>query len=331
MAGVLSQDEVDALLKNFVGGEGETEAEPEVVKEEVKPRDPSEVDTYDITSQDKIVGYSMPTLDIIFERFSRNYRTTLSTILRKTVEMNLVSTNTVKFGDLMKALPIPTSLHIFRMEPLEGSGLLIIQSELVFALIDILFGGKGTKIKLEGREYTTIEMRVINRFRDALLKDLETSWESVMEVSCHHVRSEVNPQFVWIVPPEEPVHKMIFEMEVEQSTGDLTIALPYSMLQPIKGKLMAVFVGNEDETKGWAQRIQPLLMDSKVNVVAEFGKTTITCGDLINLKKGDIIPLDKFVEDPVMLLIEGVEKFTGHSGQHRGSTSVQIASLFQRR
>jgi len=170
MAGVLSQDEVDALLKNFVSPGGEKES----VEGETKPEEPSGVVEYDLTSQEKMVGYSMPTLDIVFERFSRTYRTTLSTLLRKNVEVNMVSTNTIKFGDLMKSLPVPTSVHIFRVDPLEGSALMVIQSELVFALIDILFGGKGKSFRLEGREFTAIEMKIVNRFRDSLLKDLKS-------------------------------------------------------------------------------------------------------------------------------------------------------------
>lgn len=327
MAGVLSQDEVDALLKNFAAPEGEKEEEvKEVVSEEIPG-----VEKYDITSQEKMIGFSMPTLDIIFERFSRSFRTSLTTLLRKSVEINMVSTNTVKFGDLMKSLPVPTSLHIFRVEPLQGSALLVIQSELVFALIDILFGGKGGSVKLEGREFTAIEGRIVNRFRDALLKDLEQSWASVIEVSCHHTRSEVNPQFVWIVPPEEPVHKMVFEVEVEETSGDITIALPYSMLQPIKDKLISVFLGSEEQAKGWSQRIQPLLMDAKVSVTAEVGTASITCGDLIGLKEGDIIPIDTFVQDPLRIMVEGVPKFMGYSGQHRSTTAIQIASLIKRR
>jgi len=145
------------------------------------------------------------------------------------------------------------------------------------------------------------------------------------------IRSEVNPQFVWIVSPEEPIHKVVFEVEVEESTGDLTVALPYSMLQPIKEKLMSVFLGTDEATKGWNKRLQPLLMESKVDMVAELASTSITCGDLINLKKGDVIPLDKFIQDPLTLKVEGVSMFTGYGGQHRGSTSVQVASLIKRR
>ncbi|MBW2147223.1 MAG: flagellar motor switch protein FliM [Deltaproteobacteria bacterium] len=322
MSGILSQDEIDALLTNFSGAENETEVD--------EPDQPSDLKPYDLTRQDRVIRHPMPALDIIFERFSKSYRTHLSALLRKIVDITISSQKIIKLGDLMKTLPVPTSLHIFRMEPLSGSGLLIFQSDLVFSLIDILFGGKGSKTKVEGREFTAIENRMIKRLRNAALKTFEESWASIYKVNCSVTRSEINPQFVSIAPSEELVQISVFDVEIEAVTGEFTICLPYSMLEPIKDYLRSRFHESENSSR-WRQRWQQILLDAPVNIVAELGSTVLTCQELLNLNKGDILMLDRSIDDPLELKVEGLTKFRGFPGTYKDSIAVQVASFEERK
>jgi flagellar motor switch protein FliM len=187
MTQVLSQDEIDALLKGMSGGEIETETETAAEEEEG-------IISYDLTNQEKIIRGRMPTLEIINQRFCRLFRSSLSSMLRKVADISALSVDTIKFGEFLKSLPVPASLHLFRMEPLKGYSLITIESKLVFALIDIFFGGDGTStLKVEGRDFTPIEDRMIKRVVVNALKDYTESWKPVHAINFEYSRSEMNP------------------------------------------------------------------------------------------------------------------------------------------
>ncbi|MBI3581824.1 MAG: flagellar motor switch protein FliM, partial [Nitrospinae bacterium] len=208
MSQVLSQDEVDALLRGVSDGEIETEAED--------VGGGSGVVAYDLTSQERIIRGRMPTMDIINQRFSRLFRNSLSTALRKVLDVSAVSVDTIKFGEFIKSLPVPASLHIFRMPPLRGFALLVAESKMVFALVDTFFGGTGeAKMKIEGRDFTSIEQRIIKNVVLMALVDLQKAWAPVHPVEMVFVRSEVNPQFAAIVPPTDVVVVIVFEVEMD--------------------------------------------------------------------------------------------------------------------
>jgi len=318
MSGILSQDEINALLKNFPGGEIETGTD--------KSEESSTFELYDLTKQESVVRHPMPALDIICEKFSKNYRTNLSTLLRKVVDVTTSSQEIIKFRDFINTLHMPTSLHIFKMNSLNGSGLLTFQSDLIFTVIDILFGGKGSKIKMEGREFTPIEIRVINRLRDAALKDFEESWSSIYKINCRVMRSELNPQFAGIAFQDDLVQVIVFEVQIEEVTGSLTICLPYSMLEPIKERLMPGFRNEEETGTRWKQGWQQILMDAPVNIVAELGSAFLTCQELLNLSEGDVLVIDKSTDDPLEMKVEGVTKFKGYPGTYKDCMAIQIAS-----
>ncbi len=240
MSQVLSQEEVDALLRGVTDGEIETEVE--------YVADESGIVPYDLTSQERIIRGRMPTLDIINQRFSRLFRNSLSSALRKVLDISAVSTDTVKFGEFVKSLPVPASLHIFKIEPLRGFALLVAESKLVFALVDTFFGGSGeAKMKIEGRDFTTIEQRMIKKVVLMVLADLEAAWKPVHNIKMTYVRSEVNPQFAAIVPPTDVVVVIMFEVELDSVNGTLTVCLPYSTIEPIIGKLRAGFQSDQLE------------------------------------------------------------------------------------
>ena len=321
MAQILSQDEVDALLRGISGGQVETE------QEEI--HDPSDVVTYDLTSQDRIIRGRMPTLEMTNEKFVRMFRTTLSALMRKVVSVSTLAVDMIKFGEFLKTIPVPTSLHLFRMEPLRGSAIIVLESKLIFTLVDILFGGTGKEFyKVEGREFTAIENNLIKRVVLSAIGDIEKAWKSVIELKVSYQRAEVNPQFVQIVPPTDIVVVINFEVEVEYTTGILSICIPYSMLEPVREKLHAGFQSEQMEVdRTWMNRFRKGLMKAKVDLVVELGRTEISGSEVVQLKKGDVIPLEQYARDPLNVYVEGTRKFTGSAGVYRGNQAIQVVGI----
>ncbi len=212
----LSQDEVDALLHGITGGEVETQESGGI--------DDSGVVTYDLTNQERIIRGRMPTLEILNQKIARQLRASLSGTLRRMVDVNALNVQMIKFGEFLKTLPVPTSMHVFRMQPLRGGALLVIESKLVFALIDSFFGGPGsTHVKIEGRDFTPIETHMILRVANMVFEEMEKAWEPIEPITIEVERSEVNPQFVGIVPPSDVVITTPFEVEMDDARGIITV------------------------------------------------------------------------------------------------------------
>ncbi len=324
---ILSQDEVDALLTGVTEGDIETRGEDELDEEG------GGVVPYDLTSQERIIRGRMPTLEIIHQRFSRLFRSTISGMLRRVVDVALLSTDMIKFGEFIKTLPVPTSLHIVKMEPLRGFALLVLETKLVFALIDLLFGGSArTQVKVEGRDFTSIETFIIKKIAIKLLEELRKAWRPVHELNIEYSRSEVNPQFAGIVPPSDLVIVATFEMEIEDQTGNLSFCIPYSMIEPIRAKLHAGFQSDRLEVDhAWLNRLQERVVDAEVEIVSILGKTMIEAGDLMRLRAGDIIPLETGESEEVDILVEGVLKFKGRPGAVKGFSAMEVSALVARK
>ena len=323
MEQVLSKGEVDALLRGV--GEGQIETETDV------PEDVSGVVPYDLTSQEKIVRGRLPTLDIINQMFSRLFRNSFSSLMRKSADISTVSTDSLKFGEFLRSLSVPSSLHVFRMEPLRGFGLMVIESRLVFSFVDNFFGGTGTSdINILGRDFSAIEVRMTKKVVQAALEDWERAWKSVHPVACTYVRSEVNPQFAAIVPPTDVVLVIVFDIEMENSSGTATICIPYSMIESIINKLKANFQSEQMEVdQVWINRLRGELMQIEVEMVAELGQAQMTPRDLLGLHEGDVVMLGKDVSDPLYINIAGNAKFRGYSGISRGMKAIQITDVLK--
>lgn len=318
---VLSQGEVDALLRGV--GEGSIETETDVTEEVTG------VVPYDLTSQEKVVRGRLPTLDIINQMFSRLFRNSFSTLMRKSADISTVSTDSLKFGEFLRSLPVPSSLHIFRMEPLRGFGLMVIESRLVFSFVDNFFGGTGASdIQVLGRDFSAIETRMTKNVVQTALEDWERAWKTVHPLTCNYVRSEANPQFAAIVPPTDVVLVIVFDIEMENSSGTITVCLPYSMIEPIINKLKANFQSEQMEVdQVWVNRLRGELMQTEVEVVAELGQVQMSAKELLRLKVGDLVMLGKDVSDPLSVKIEGTPKLRGYSGVSRGMKAVQITQV----
>ena len=325
MSEVLSQGEVDALLRGV--GDGDIETETDEAPEEV-----SGIVPYDLTSQEKIIRGRLPTLDIINQLFSRLFEKSLSTLMRKSVNVSTISTDTIKFGDFIRSLPVPSSLHIFRMEPLRGHGLIVVESKLVFAVVDTFFGGSGAKeAKITERDFSAIEVRMTKSVILSVLEDWEKAWRPVHTVTTNFVRSEVNPQFAAIVPPTDIVLVILFEIEMENISGTLTICLPYAAIEPVIPKLKAQFQSEELEVdQVWVSRLRAELLSTDIEIIAELGGTQITPEELMHFKVGDTLILGNDVTDPLILKVEGNPKFKGFPGVSRGNKAIQITEVIER-
>jgi flagellar motor switch protein FliM len=323
MEHVLSKGEVDALLRGVSEGQIETETD---VPEEV-----GGVVPYDLTSQEKIVRGRLPTLEIINQMFSRLFRNSFSSLMRKSADISMVSTDSLKFGEFLRSLSVPSSLHVFRMEPLRGFGLMVIESRMVFSFVDNFFGGTGSSdIEALGRDFSAIEIRMTKKVVQSALEDWERAWKTVHPVVCTYVRSEVNPQFAAIVPPTDVVLVIVFDIEMENSSGTATICIPYSMIEPVINKLKANFQSEQMEVdQVWVNRLRGELMQTEVEMVAELGQAQITPRDLLGLQEGNVLMLGKDVSDPLYIKTEGTSKFRGYSGVSRGMKAIQITEVLQ--
>jgi flagellar motor switch protein FliM len=268
----------------------------------------------------------MPTFEVINERFTREIRASISNLLHTNVDITTEAMETVKFSEFGRSLPVPTSLHIFRMEPFRGHVLLVLESQLVFNFIDTFFGGQGDgKAKVEGREFTAIEDVMIQKVVNECLRAVETAWAPVEEIETVYVRSEVNPQFATIVPPTDVVIVVKFEVELEQSTGIISLCLPYAMIEPIRNQLASGFQSDALEVDHtWQKRIKEIIYDSQVEVAVRLGTAKITGERLIYLKAGDVIQLDQNADGTLFGMVEEVRKLRGYAGIQRGFQAFKI-------
>jgi len=317
MEKILSQEEIDALLHGME--EGKVDTTPEQL-------DRAGIIAYDFANQDRIIRGRMPTLEIINDHFSRLFRNTLSSALRKAIDVGSRGVQMMKFGEFIKTLPVPSSLHIFRMEPLRGHAILVLESKLVFTLIDLFFGGSGkTSFRIEGRDFTAIESRLIHRVVTMVFDDLEKAWNSVHPLTVQHTRSEINPQFVSIVPPSDLVMTIPFGIELEQFTGMITLCIPYSTIEPIKVKLYSGYQSDQLEVDHqWIERFYERLKNTEVEIKVELGRSQITVQDLFELKIGDVLPLKKDVSEPLFVQVQGVPKFLARPGVFGSNKAIQI-------
>lgn len=317
---VLSQTEVDALLSavsdNRVDSDGGGADDP------MK----SGVVQYDLANQDRIIRGRMPTLDIIHDRFIRLFRVTLSNALRKMANLSVNSTGPLKFSEFMNSLPLPSCLNILRLDPLRGAAVMVIESKLLYALVDSFFGGNDVPYtKIEGKDFTQIEIKIARRVVLSAIDDYEKAWEPVYPLKVGYSRTEINPQFVAVVPPSDVVIATTFDVELEKVSGTIKIVIPYATLEPIKSKLSVGFQSEQLEVDFiWINRIKEQIMGTSANVLVKLGEADITLRDIMELQAGDIIQLDTDATQPLDIHVEGIPKFKGIPGLLKGNRALKI-------
>lgn len=315
MSDILSQDEIDALLR----GSDEQELPQE---EETEGNDGYR--TFDFSSQERIVRGHMPTLEMVNERFSRHLRISLFNMMRRTAEVSQEGVEMIKFNEYTKKLYVPTSLNMVHFKPLKGTALITLEAGLVFILVENFFGGEGKRhTKIEGREFTPTERRIIQMLLRIVFEDYSDSWNPVMSVEFEYLDSEVNPAMATIVSPSEVVVISKFRIELEGGGGELHVVMPYSMLEPIREMLDAGVQSDKGETDmRWAKALRDEIMDVKVNVSAHLLDTEITLRELQSLNVGDIIPVE--LPESLLVRVEDLPSYHAKLGRVKEKKALKI-------
>lgn len=313
---ILSQDEIDALLSGVDSGDVETNQD--------QPIDDGEPRSYDLTSQDRIVRGRMPTLEMINERFARNLRVSLFNMLRRSPDISVEGVQMIKFAEYVHSLFMPSNLNMMKVKPLRGTGLIVLNPKLVFCIVENYFGGQGKfHTKIEGRDFTATEMRIIRKIVDLVFDDLKDAWQPVMPVDFQYTGSEVNPVFANIVTPSEVVVVSSFHVELEGGEGDLHIAMPYSMIEPIREILDAGVQSDIDETdERWINSLRQEMKHAPVTLESTLTTAQITLGQVLNFKPGDVIPVE--IPETVTANVNGVPVFRAKLGVSRGNCALKM-------
>jgi len=317
MTDLLSQDEIDALLHGVDAGAVDTGPAPPA---------PGEARQYDFSSQDRIIRGRMPTLEMVNERFARLWRIGLFNLIRRSADLSVRGIDLIKFNDYMHSLYVPSNLNLIKFKPLRGTGLIVFEPTLVFTVVDNFFGGDGRyPTRIEGREFTPTEMRVIQLMLKQTFADLHEAWAPVMEVDFEYLNSEVNPHFANIVTPREYVVVSRFHVELEGGGGEIHITLPYSMLEPIRELLDAGIQSDRvDRDESWNIMLREQLNTAEVTISSVLAQKQMTLRELTRLKIGDVLPIE--LPKQVPLCVENIPVFTGEFGISRGQNAVKITS-----
>lgn len=313
----LSQDEVDALLKGATGESDEAQEEEEK----------GGVRSYNIATQERIVRGRMPTYEIINERFARLLRIGLFNFMRRTVDIAVGPVKVIKFSEFVRNLVVPTNLNMVHMKPLRGTALFVFDPNLIFLIVDNLFGGDGRyHTRVEGRDFTQTEQRIIQRLLNVVFEDYEKSWKSVYPVKFEYVRSEMNPQFATIATPNEVVVTVTFDIDMGNQGGELHVCIPYSMIEPIRDTLYSALQGDHLEVdKRWIKLLSQQVQGAEVELIANIGHTKVTFEQILSMQAGDIIPLE--IPKTITAHVDGVPVMDCRYGIMNGHYALRVDAL----
>jgi flagellar motor switch protein FliM len=314
---ILSQEEIDALLSAMDSGEVALEQEPD-------DQSKAEARLYDLTAQTLMLRDQFDALDEVYDKFINLLNVSIGSLLQRPIEVKMVSKEIVKFGEFLQAFANPTGFSIYTMEPLIGSAMLAVEPNLGFALIDCMFGGEGKPLA-KIREFTQIEQRMLNRFYLEVLRELERAWAVAYNIRFVQKKTETKPEFVNLVSPNDLVLTFVFSINGDEFSGNIHICTPFLMLEPIKDKLSSRYLREKDRAHAFKDQLARLLRDTKINMVAELGKTIRTIGQILEMEKDDIVKIDTGPLDPVILKVEGIPKFLGMPGVVKGNRAVQVS------
>jgi flagellar motor switch protein FliM len=315
---ILSQDEVDALLQGITG---------ESQKLETEETPTGGIRDYDLANQERIVRGRMPTMEIINERFARNLRVGLFNLIRRSPEVSIGGIKVHKFSAFLREIVVPTNFNIVSVKPLRGSGLVVCDPSVIFAAIDALFGGAGKfHTRIEGRDFSPTEQRVILRVVEVITAEYKRAWHGIYPLELEYQRSEMQPQFANVATPSEIVVSTGFTLEIGETSGTVYICIPYSTLEPIRDTLYSAMVGDSSEPdRRWVNLMKNQIQDAQVELIAELAKAPATVEQLLAFKPGDFIELD--MEKTIETKIDGVPVFSGQYGTHNGRYAIKIDKI----
>jgi flagellar motor switch protein FliM len=316
---ILDQAEIDALIHGVDSGAVSTEAAP----------GPDEVRNYDFNNQMRIVRGRMPTLEMINERFARLFRVSLYNLLRRSPEISVAPVSIKKFSEYVHTLHVPTNLNLVKINPFRGTALIMLDPKLVFAVVDSFFGGTGRHAKIEGRDFTATEQRIIHMLLRNVFADLHEAWAHVANIDVEYLQSEINPHFANIVSPSEIVVITNFHIDLDGVGGDLHVTMPYAMIEPLREVLDSGMASDRvDKDERWMHTLREEIEDAEVELSTLLGRTNITLADLLNLKPGDILNCD--FTGKVLVLAEDVPMFRGSFGLSRGQQAIKFEEKVRR-
>jgi flagellar motor switch protein FliM len=321
MSEVLNQDEIDALLHGVDSG---------VVDTAPATEDRAVVQTYDFTTQTRIVRGRMPTLEMINERFARLMRLAIFGLVRRSPEISVIGISTPKYAEYVPGLSVPTSLNLIRFNPLSGTSLMIFEAKLVFALIDCYFGGTGRYAKIEGRDFTSTETQMIEMLMELVVNATQEAWDPVMPAKVELINREMNPNLANICSPTEIVVVSRFRIEIDGVGGEIHITFPYTTLEPLKDTLRAGMQSDRAiREELWSQVLRNELEESEVDLAASLGSARVSLGQLLDMRAGDVLPIE--FDGRATVAADGVPLFRGELGQQRGKQVVRVAQLMTRK
>ena len=309
----LTQDEVDALL-NGVSGE-----EDEVVQEDI-----GGVRSYNLATQERIVRGRMPTLEVINERFARLLRIGLFNFMRRSPEISVGPVRVIKYSEFIRNLVVPTNLNVVQVKPLRGNALFVFEPTLVFLVVDNLFGGDGRfHSRVEGRDFTPTEQRIIQRMLQVVFDDYQKSWKGIYPLTFEYVRSEMHTQFANIATPTEIVVVTTFNIELGAGGGAFHICVPYATLEPIRDLIYSSMQGDHMEPdRRWVRMLSKQVQSAEVDLTANLVSLTLTVDQLLKVKVGDVLSAD--IPKTVTAQVDGVPIFDARYGALNGQYAIMI-------
>lgn len=316
---LLSQEEIDALLKG-VSGEEESQSGDAASDSRVRPYDP--------VTQHRVIRGRLHALEIINERFARRFRVALFNLLRRSADITVDSVRYQSYSDFARNVPVPTNLNMIAMKPLRGTALVVFPPSLVFMVVDNLFGGDGRFVtKNEGREFTITEQRIIRRILGLAVEAYADAWHAVYPLEIDFIRSEMQVKFANITSsPNEIVVNSTFHLEVGNLTSDFNICIPYSMIEPLRDLLNGPLTdSNPDEERIWGQRMASEIRQSHVELVADFVEIPSSIARIMSLKVGDVLPVD--LPDIVSARVDGVPVMQCEYGSQSGLRALRVTRL----
>lgn len=317
---MLSQDEVDALLAGVTGEETSDQQAP------VEPRDG--VRPYDLGSPDRVVRHRMQTLELINERFARRLRSMFFGFMRRNADITVNAIKIQKYSDFERNLPVPSNLNMVALKPLRGTGLFTYDPNLVFLVIDSLFGGHGRyNTRIEGRDFTNTEQRIIRRLMALTLDCYRESWESVYPLELEYLRSEMHTKFASISTGNDIVVVASFNIELGSSGGKLNICLPYSMLEPIRDLLTRPLqqAASDAIDQRWTQQLSREVRSAEVELAVEFARIDTSIAELLHLSVGDVLPVD--IRPAVTARVGGVPVLECGYGTFNGRYALRVRKV----
>lgn len=328
MPDVLDQSEIDALLAAVDAGDVQEEDNAvQIFSRHRADLENVEVREYDFKRPERVSKDQMRSLQTLHEGFARNFGASLSGFLRTIVEVKVATCEQMTYAEFISGLPNPTSFNLMQAKPLEGTMCLEISPLIIYPIIDRLLGGTNHELFIPQRPMTLIETKLIGKVTSRGLAALSEAWSGIKQLGFEITATESNPQLVQIVPPNEVVVVIGFELKMANRAGTMNLCIPYNVIEPIVEELSAQSWFNIPKSgTGGANRksIEGRLGRAPLTIRGLLAETTITLSDLMNLSVGDVITTDRAATSPVVVCVENEKSFLGHVGQYRGARALRV-------